>query len=161
MVQILFDHANLLINSQPGTPFFHSIGPTKFKLTYDTFTIAIRVIAAAFNLPILRFKTHSLRIGGACALLAANVSEALVKLMGRWKSLAFLMYLRMLDSAYNTAISAISNPTSMTVEHIRRLVRDNPANVDVDISAAEDFDEGDCDADDEDAASLHSELGFT
>ena len=161
LVQILFDHASLLINSQPSTPFFHSIGPTKFKLTYDMFTISIRVIAAAFNLPIKRFKTHSLRIGGACALLAANVSEAIVKLMGRWKSLAFLYYLRMMESAYNTAISAISNPKSMTVEHIRRLVRDSPANVDVEDSAAEDLDDGANDADDEDAASLHSELGFT
>ena len=46
--------------------------------------------------------------------------------MGRWRSLAFLDYLRMTDDAFCIAQSAISNPNTMTVEQVRRLVRSQP-----------------------------------
>ena len=37
---------------------------------------------------------HSLRIGGASAALAANVSEAVIRAMGRWDSDVYELYLR-------------------------------------------------------------------
>ncbi|KAE9031060.1 hypothetical protein PR002_g9735 [Phytophthora rubi] len=38
------------------------------------------------------YATHSIRIGGACALLAAGKSELVIRLMGRWASWCFTVY---------------------------------------------------------------------
>ena len=41
------------------------------------------------------YGAHSLRIGGATAALAAGVSPALIRLMGRWDSEVYEIYCRM------------------------------------------------------------------
>ena len=41
------------------------------------------------------FSPHSLRIGGACALLASGYSEEVIKLMGGWSSWCFTVYTRL------------------------------------------------------------------
>ena len=97
LVQILFDHASLLTGNTVGSAFFQSLGVCPYKLTYDEFNCSIRIVATHSGLPTFSFATHSLRIGGACALLANGASEALIRLMGRWRSLAFLDYLRMTE----------------------------------------------------------------
>ena len=163
LVQMLFDHACLLIASQPSTPFFKSIGPVKFILTYNAFTAAIRCIARRFGLPELRFKSHSMRIGGACNMLANGVSETIIKLVGKWKSIAFLLYLRMLDAAYNTALAAVSNPRSVTTDSIRHLAQSGAraSTTAFDANEAERLNVADG-SDDEDEASLQeSDLGFS
>ena len=38
--------------------------------------------------------THSFRIGGASAALAAGASDALVRIMGRWSSDSYTRYIR-------------------------------------------------------------------
>ena len=43
----------------------------------------------------LNINTHSFRIGGASALSAAGVSDAQIKLIGRWNSNCFIKYLRL------------------------------------------------------------------
>jgi hypothetical protein len=127
IVQILFDHASLLTSNTATSGFFELLGVRPYKLTYVEFNSSIRSVATHFGLPAWRFASHSLRIGGACALLANGASEALIRLMGRWRSLAFLDYLRMTDDAFRIAQSAISNPHTMTSEQVRRLVRSQPA----------------------------------
>ena len=42
-----------------------------------------------------KYGAHSLRIGGATAALAQNVSPALIRLMGRWSSDVYEIYCRM------------------------------------------------------------------
>ena len=141
LVQILFDHASLLTSNTVGIAFFQSLGVCLYKLTYDEFNCSIRIVATHFGLPTFRFATHSLRIGGACALLANGASEALIRLMGRWRSLAFLDYLRMTDDAFRIAQSAISNPHTITVEQVRRLVRSQtavPSSVPEDLNIVDD-----------------------
>jgi hypothetical protein len=127
IVQVLFDHASLTSGSVNSTSFLQITGRFEYTLSYAKFAEAIKKLAVHFQLPPERFATHSFRIGGACALLASGESEALIRLMGHWKSLAFLDYLRITDNAFEIAITAITNPNSMTVDHIRRLVRERPA----------------------------------
>ena len=49
--------------------------------------------AVAVGLPPDRMGTHSLRIGGASALLHAGVPVDIIKRWGRWKSDSFQRYL--------------------------------------------------------------------
>ena len=49
--------------------------------------------AVGCGLPALRFKSHSLRIGGASALWHATGEVEAVKRYGRWSSSAFHLYL--------------------------------------------------------------------
>ena len=49
--------------------------------------------AEAEGLPVDRFGTHSLRIGGASALLHAKVPIEIIKRWGRWVSDSFQRYL--------------------------------------------------------------------
>ena len=49
--------------------------------------------AVAVGLPPDRMGTHSLRIGGASALLHAGVDIEMIKRMGRWVSDSFQRYL--------------------------------------------------------------------
>ena len=53
--------------------------------------------------------THSLRIGGASALAAANTPAYVIQILGRWKSDAFLQYLRFPDdrALVSTQIMAV------------------------------------------------------
>ena len=54
---------------------------------------ALQRAAAAEGLPASRFKTHSLRIGGASAIYHATGEIETVKRYGRWSSGAFHQYL--------------------------------------------------------------------
>jgi len=56
--------------------------------------------AEAVGLPAARFRSHSLRIGGASAMLHATGQFDLVKRFGRWSSDAVHVYLH--DSAQQT-----------------------------------------------------------
>eukprot|EP00974_Lingulodinium_polyedra_P090505 8776385-Lingulodinium_polyedra.AAC.1 len=62
---------------------------------------ALVAAAEAEGLPPGRFRSHSLRIGGASAMLHATGQFDLVKRFGRWSSDAVHAYLH--DSAEQTA----------------------------------------------------------
>ena len=85
-----------------------------------------------------------------------------IKPVGKWKSLAFLLYLRMLDAAYNTALAAVSNPRAVTTDSIRHLIRNGSqmSTTTFDVSEVKQLDVADG-SDDEDEASLQSDLGFS
>ena len=55
--------------------------------------VLIDTAAAQEGLPPKRFGTHSLRIGGATALLHAGVPVEIIKRWGRWVSDSFQRYL--------------------------------------------------------------------
>ena len=54
----------------------------------------VRLLMRSVGLPPGLYGGHSLRIGGASAALAANVSEAVIRAMGRWDSDVYELYLR-------------------------------------------------------------------
>ena len=57
------------------------------------------------------FGAHSLRIGGASALLAARVEPTLIRLMGRWSSDVYEIYCRMSREAA-ASVSVLAGSTS-------------------------------------------------
>jgi hypothetical protein len=92
------------------------------KSTITKRSIANFIKKAAINLRLepKLYSTHSLRIGGACALLAAGQSELVIKLLGRWSSWCFSVYTRlrpgMLRTMAEDMISASSWSDSLHVE---------------------------------------------
>ena len=71
--------------------------------------------AKAVGLPEARFKSHSLRIGGASAMLHSAGEFALVKRFGRWTSDAVHAYLH--DSATQSIGLAASMPRGRSSVH--------------------------------------------
>ena len=90
----------------------------QWTLSYDTFTKAVKTVARSFGLNPMRFSSHSLRIGGASALAAANVPDYVIQKLGRWKSLAFLAYLRMSFSAFNKALDVLVDPNNLQTHEL-------------------------------------------
>ena len=53
--------------------------------------------------------THSFRKGGATALLAAGVDIATIKYLGRWRSMAWLLYASVSDNSLERAAQALAS----------------------------------------------------
>ena len=63
--------------------------------------------------------THSLRIAGASALANRGVPDHVIRSVGRWKSLAFLAYIRLARRACNDAVEKLCDLGSLTIEDVR------------------------------------------
>ena len=61
---------------------------------------ACRTVGSAINVQASDMSAHSLRAGGATALLRANVDPTEIQLVGRWRSWAMIRYLH--RAALNT-----------------------------------------------------------
>ena len=66
--------------------------------------------------------THSLRIAGASALVNRGVPDHAIQSIGRWKSLAFLAYIRLATRAYNDALEKLCDLGTLTIEDVRRMM---------------------------------------
>ena len=55
---------------------------------------------------------EGLRIGGACALLAAGKSDLVIRLMGRWSSWCFTVYTRLRPGMIPDAASAMNEASA-------------------------------------------------
>ena len=76
----------------------------------------IQEAATRCGVPKERIATHSLRIGGASALLHAGYSIALIQRFGRWASNAFQAYLwESSEGARGVAAKMAADRTSLTV----------------------------------------------
>ena len=118
-VQMMFDWA-VRAKLQLEDPYFSYRG--EWVLTYDQFNKAHKTIAKALGFDQDRFSCKSSRIGGACALMCAGFPDSFIMLAGRWKSLAFLYYVRVSIDAYQAGLSALSNPRMFTMDDLRKLV---------------------------------------
>ena len=109
------------IRAQPklDKPFFTF--RNQFTLSYDTLSAAIKKVAAEMGLDAARFRTHSLRIGGASMMAAAGRPDYEIQKLGRWKSLAFLGYIRLGKATFKASLEAIANPTLLTVQDVSRM----------------------------------------
>lgn len=114
-----FDFASFA-RPKNGAPFISSY--TGEELLYEKLLEAIKSIAKHFGLDPARFGTHSSRIGGASALSAAGIEDSVIKIMGRWQSLAFLRYVRLAAAIYGRALEALTNKSTFTIDHMRRCV---------------------------------------
>jgi hypothetical protein len=92
------------------------------RLTYGEFTAKIKAVAKGEGYDEAHFHTHSFRIGGASALAARGVPDHVIQSVGRWKSLAFLAYIRLSTRAYNSAVDMLCDLKSLTIEDVRRML---------------------------------------
>ena len=62
------------------------------------------------------FGAHSLRIGGATAALAAGIQPATIRLLGRWSSDCYQLYVRMTRQAASSVGVAIGSTSFDDIE---------------------------------------------
>jgi hypothetical protein len=89
IAHILYDWA-MAVPLKPGDRFFcYPKGPpgTKTDLSYSNVRVAMKACVVRLGLDPIHYSTHSLRIGGACALRAAGAPDSMIMFMGRWKTL--------------------------------------------------------------------------
>jgi hypothetical protein len=101
-------------NNLPFLSFFGGNGKNNFYLTYDVLLNEIKKAARASGFNPNSFGCHSLRIGGASILAAAEYPNHYIQKQGRWKSLAFLAYIHWSLKSMENALSAIANPSHFT-----------------------------------------------
>lgn len=83
----------------------------KGQVTDQDIRDAIKLAALALDyphtrgIPISQINTHSLRIGGACALALAGYSDTQIQKMGRWRGATFKEYVRENLSNYSEGMS--------------------------------------------------------
>jgi hypothetical protein len=118
---IAYDCFKWAIRARPlmGHPFLSFRGD--WVLKYHTLTAAVKKVAVEMGFDPSKFRTHSLRIGGASMLAAANVPDYVIQVQGRWKSLAFLDYIRIAKRSFDSALAAIVNMDGLTICDVRRM----------------------------------------
>ena len=108
-------------------PFF--VYRSSIKLSYDTLVMRMKSTARRLGFNQAFFSSHSLRIGGASALAAAGVPDYIIQTFGRWKSLAFLKYIRLASAAFDAALSKMCNTNTLTVSDLCRITTAVPGAV--------------------------------
>ena len=77
--------------SRPGPLFVCENGKPLTKLK---FVEEVRAALTEANLPAGQYAGHSFRIGAATTAAAAGLEDSLIQTLGRWKSSAYLLYVR-------------------------------------------------------------------
>lgn len=76
----------------PGPLFVDANGK---PLTKGRFVAEVHSALTRANLPTAEYASHSFRIGAATTAAAAGLEDSLIQTLGRWKSSAYLVYIRM------------------------------------------------------------------
>ena len=91
-------------------------------MAYGKFNKMLKRVVLAVGLEPEVISTHSLRIAGASALANRFVPDHVTQSVGRWKSLAFLAYIRLAARAYNDAVEKLCDIGSLTIADVRRMM---------------------------------------
>ena len=105
----------------PFLSYFGGRVENNFSLTYENLLKEIKNAARVCGFDPRNFGCHSLRIGGASILAAAQYPNHYIQKQGRWKSLAFLAYIHWSVKSMEKAISAIANPSHFTNKDLLHL----------------------------------------
>ena len=89
-VQLLLEYLALR-GTQPGAIFVSHLG---IPVSRDEFTTHLKRVFRHCGLDTSKYKSHSFRIGAASHVAENGYSDAQIRALGRWKSNAFLKYLR-------------------------------------------------------------------
>ncbi len=84
--------------SKPGPVF---LTPKGSPLRSSTVSKALATCLECLGLDHRKYGTHSLRIGGATQAAKCGASDAELRLLGRWRSNAFLTYIRPQEFSYS------------------------------------------------------------
>jgi hypothetical protein len=88
----------------PSAPLFQNADGS--PLQYAALLRGIKALCIKLGFDAKRFGTHSLRIGGATTLAALRYPERMIKTLGRWKSISYELYARMLPADYQRVSTA-------------------------------------------------------
>lgn len=92
--------------NRPGPLFMHANGK---PLTKAQFVAGVRSALTEAKLPATSYAGHSFRIGAATTAAAAGVEDSVIKTLGRWKSSAYLLYIRMDPRQLAAVSSSLAN----------------------------------------------------
>lgn len=87
---------------RPGPLFIWQDGR---PLTRSQFVEEIRKVLKKANLPAEQFAGHSFRVGAATTAASVGLEDSLIQTLGRWKSSAYLLYIKLNPSK----LAAVSN----------------------------------------------------
>ena len=103
-------------------PFLSSsVGTGTWKLSYHTYSNAIKATAKDCGFSPEDFGTHSVRIGGVCILAVADRPAHFIQDAGRWKGDSYLIYMRKALKTMEDNLKLLVNPSIFTNDDIRRL----------------------------------------
>ena len=113
---IVWDLFSWAMRAQPlmGQPFLSFCNQR--VLSYRVLSQAIKLVAREMGVDARRYRTHSLRIGGASMLAVAGVPDYVIQKQGRWKLLAFLEYICLTRSSVELVLAAFVNPCLLTLQ---------------------------------------------
>lgn len=84
--------AYLAVRGRSSGPFF------RFKsgkpLSREVLVVKLREALGESGVDVTRYSGHSFRIGAATAAAAAGLEDSLIKTLGKWRSAAYLLYVR-------------------------------------------------------------------
>ena len=117
IVTILYQY---VVATRPvrGKPFFY-IHELCYSLTPALYNLRLRTVAAKHGLDPARVHSHSVRIGGATVLAAAQVPDYVIMAMGGWASAVYLQYIRPSMQIYAAAQDALANASFINAQSIR------------------------------------------
>ena len=95
-------------------------------LDYEGYKKQLKMVATRMGIDASRIATHSLRIAGASALQHAGVTDSIIMEMGGWKSLAFLLYLRMSERTLRITLATLLNPCALSSSDVARTQIERP-----------------------------------
>jgi hypothetical protein len=87
---------------------------------------SIQLVATRNGFNACHFSSKSLRVGGASTLAAAATPSYIIQKIGRWKSLTFLQYIKLSFEACTYVTNALSNPSLLTMSHLRKQYNPEP-----------------------------------
>lgn len=88
-------------------------------LSYDQYLKTCKKIAQFCKFDPNLFGTHSVRIGGATTLAAAEVPNHYIQKMGGWKSITFLEYIRTSLHVVNNSKMLLANKSTFNNQHLK------------------------------------------
>ena len=84
--------AYLAIRGETSGPLFYF--QDKRPLTRDRFVVKVREALSSTGLNQEKYAGHSFRIGAATTAAQCGIPDSTIKLLGRWESSAYLLYVR-------------------------------------------------------------------
>jgi len=105
----------------PKSPLFTLSDGT--HLTRDRLQSTMRQALAKAGFDAAKYASHSLRIGGACSLAASGMDSAAIQTFGRWKSDAFLNYIRVSDQMIKKASKDMAGISKQDLRQAKRAGR--------------------------------------
>lgn len=93
-----------------------------WKISSAKIAQAVKYMARVEGFEDTRFTTHSLRYGGATALGAAGTPDSWIQTFGRWRSLAFLKYIKLSGKIFQQIQNIVMDTSAVTSEDIARLL---------------------------------------